>query len=94
MTRRGRNLKQSHAFSSVNTELAMATQSTKDARRAQRIERKVADEGNVPATTSSFVGAAVLLAAILIAFGLLYLATTVPASVLGTPSQHSGEVAN
>jgi hypothetical protein len=75
-------------FQSLNAETTVATQSNKDAHSAQRIERKVADEGNLPATSSSLIGAAVLLVAILFAIGLLYLATKVPAAVLAAaPSQ-------
>jgi hypothetical protein len=75
-------------FQSLNAETTVATQSNNDAHSAQRIERKVADEGNLPATSSSLIGAAVLLVAILFAIGLLYLATKVPAAVLAAaPSQ-------
>jgi hypothetical protein len=56
-------------------------------RARRKIDRKVADEGNIPGSSSSLRGTLLIVIAILIGMGLIYLSTKVSASVLsGAPS--------
>jgi hypothetical protein len=48
-----------------------------------KIEENIADEGNIPGSSSSLIGVALVIAAVIIGLGLIYLSTEVPAAALG-----------
>ena len=71
----------------------MAIEQTSDSRAERRkIEQKIADEGNIPSSSPSIIGAAIVLAAVLIGLGLIYLSLSVPASVLSEAPPYADKV--
>ena len=70
----------------------MAIEQTTDSPPEKRkIEQKIADEGNIP-TSSSMIGTALVLAAVVIGLGLIYLSVSVPASILAEAPPHTAKI--
>jgi hypothetical protein len=66
----------------------MAVQPNDVSRQRRKINSRVADEGNVPGSNPSAIGIVLVIVAIVIGIGLVYLSTRVSASMLSVAMPH------